>query len=126
MPYHNPSGNRCFECGRPAKHNHHVVPRSFGGTQTVPLCYECHGKVHGRNFANHRNLTLAGIRRAKEAGVTLGRPSVYTNEERARIFHMRKSGMIFREISEVIGKGTRRTICRIYHTFIKENYEHAN
>jgi 5-methylcytosine-specific restriction endonuclease McrA len=38
----------CFECGAPAAHQHHVVPRSLGGTKTVPLCEGCHGKVHGR------------------------------------------------------------------------------
>lgn len=37
----------CFECGSPAKHNHHVVPKSLGGTKTVPLCEACHPKAHG-------------------------------------------------------------------------------
>lgn len=38
---------RCFECGK-TKHvvNHHVVPRSLGGTATVPLCDGCHDKAH--------------------------------------------------------------------------------
>ena len=26
---------------------HHVVPKSLGGKQTVMLCSVCHGKVHG-------------------------------------------------------------------------------
>lgn len=37
----------CFECGLPAKHNHHVVPQSLGGTKTVPLCDGCHPRAHG-------------------------------------------------------------------------------
>lgn len=37
----------CFECGAPAKHNHHVIPQSLGGTKTVPLCEACHPKAHG-------------------------------------------------------------------------------
>lgn len=37
----------CFECGAPATEEHHVVPRSRGGTRTVPLCDACHGKAHG-------------------------------------------------------------------------------
>lgn len=39
---------QCFECGEIGNmHDHHVVPRSRGGTSTVPLCDECHGKTHG-------------------------------------------------------------------------------
>lgn len=36
----------CFECGKPADHNHHVLPQSKGGTKTIPLCKECHSVVH--------------------------------------------------------------------------------
>ena len=38
----------CFECGKPAAHWHHVVPRSRGGTKMVPLCHDCHDLVHLR------------------------------------------------------------------------------
>lgn len=37
----------CFECGGVAHHQHHVVPRSQGGTKTIPLCVTCHGLAHG-------------------------------------------------------------------------------
>jgi 5-methylcytosine-specific restriction endonuclease McrA len=36
----------CFECGQPAGANHHVVPRSLGGTRTLPLCDDCHAAIH--------------------------------------------------------------------------------
>lgn len=38
---------KCFECKNHATHQHHVVPQSLGGTQTVPLCDYCHPKAHG-------------------------------------------------------------------------------
>ena len=38
--------NVCFECGAPATERHHVVPASLGGTKTIPLCGDCHAKVH--------------------------------------------------------------------------------
>lgn len=41
-----PNLGPCFECGKPAEHRHHVVPRSLGGTKTIPLCTPCHRKVH--------------------------------------------------------------------------------
>lgn len=37
----------CFDCGRRAVHNHHVVPKTLGGIRTVPLCEVCHDKAHG-------------------------------------------------------------------------------
>lgn len=62
----------CFECGAPASHQHHVVPKSVGGTRTVPLCERCHGLVHGRNM-HVRMLTIAGLEAARSRGVRIGR-----------------------------------------------------
>ena len=47
----------CIECKRPAEHDHHVVPVSYGGTVTVPLCAVCHAKVH-------ESMSLAAISKA--------------------------------------------------------------
>jgi predicted transcriptional regulator len=65
----------CFECGADENlHNHHVVPYVSGGTKTIPLCGDCHGKVHGKNFGSDwRKLQAEGIAKAKAAGKFLGR-----------------------------------------------------
>lgn len=63
---------KCFECNRPAGHQHHVVPRSLGGTRTVPLCETCHGKVHEIEFLNHRELTRAALQAKKARGERIG------------------------------------------------------
>ena len=63
----------CFECGKPAEFDHHVVPAIYGGTKTVPLCAVCHSKVHGLSLLNHRTLTKAGMVRAKARGVDFAR-----------------------------------------------------
>jgi hypothetical protein len=40
----------CWECGTVGEvHHHHPVPKSRGGTRTIPLCLLCHGKAHGRD-----------------------------------------------------------------------------
>lgn len=40
---------KCFECDSTENiEHHHVVPRSLGGTRTIPLCSSCHSKVHDR------------------------------------------------------------------------------
>lgn len=51
--------SECFECGGEAIHQHHVVPRSVGGTKTIPLCSECHR-------AAHADPSPASIKRLKE------------------------------------------------------------
>jgi hypothetical protein len=39
-------GNGCVRCDRPAEHAHHVLPRSFGGSDDpsnlVAVCSRCH------------------------------------------------------------------------------------
>lgn len=67
--------NKCFECEATEDlQEHHVVPKSKGGTKTVTLCYECHMKAHGRSGKglNHKNLTKEGLAKAKARGVKLG------------------------------------------------------
>tara|TARA_R100000008_G_C3489603_1_gene118025 strand:- start:133 stop:549 length:417 start_codon:yes stop_codon:yes gene_type:complete len=48
--------DKCFECGDAAQANHHVVPKVLGGTQTIPLCLKCHGKVHNKDLVTMRKL----------------------------------------------------------------------
>lgn len=49
--------DRCFECGTIGPVDlHHVVPKSKGGTQTIPLCLSCHSKVHGEHMLKIRKL----------------------------------------------------------------------
>lgn len=62
----------CVECGEKAHHDHHVIPKSLGGTFTVPLCTDCHAKVHGRRAMACGELIKAGIARAKARGVQVG------------------------------------------------------
>jgi hypothetical protein len=61
----------CFECGRPAEHAHHVVPRVRGGTRTVQLCAVCHGKVHERDMGTPA-LTRAALALKRDRNERLG------------------------------------------------------
>ena len=40
----------CFECGNNAEEEHHVIPRSLGGSNTIPLCKDCHKKAHNISY----------------------------------------------------------------------------
>ncbi len=64
-------GQLCFECGMPAGALHHVVPRSLGGTATVPLCELCHGKAHHRNLTT-KSLTKQALEKKKSRGERTG------------------------------------------------------
>lgn len=56
----------CFECNKESEHQHHVVPRALGGTKTVDLCSECHGKAHGeQGFRRTAELARIGYDRWK-------------------------------------------------------------
>lgn len=62
----------CFECSASAEHEHHVVPRSLGGTRTIPLCGKCHGKVHGRDTLSNSKLTRTAMMKRARAGLATG------------------------------------------------------
>ena len=67
----------CWECGgSPPLHDHHVVPRSRGGTRTVPLCEPCHGLVHGRQMRTS-DLTRAAMRSMADRGLYTGGRAPY-------------------------------------------------
>jgi len=67
---------KCFECEKTEDqiemHNHHVVPRSKGGTKTVSLCCECHGLVHGKNRMSIKELTKQALADKKAKGFRTG------------------------------------------------------
>lgn len=74
MPKLKNSKARCFDCGRKAVHAHHVVPKSLGGTTTVNLCANCHGKVHDRKFLHSSALVKKGLQKLHEKGYHHGVP----------------------------------------------------
>jgi len=108
--------NSCFECGGEAHHDHHVVPRSRGGTKTVPLCEDCHGKAHERRM-NTRALVRDALQSRKERGMrTGGIPRGYAvghdsktlvEDDReqlliSKVLAFRAAGMTLRGIAEVL------------------------
>ncbi len=66
---------KCFECDNDAEQAHHVIPKMYGGTKTIPLCHQCHTKVHGKNKLNTAYMTKLAL--AKNYGL---------HEKYARVF----------------------------------------
>lgn len=91
----------CFECGSAKDlQQHHVVPRSVGGTKTVTLCQSCHDLVHGVKKLSISELTKLGLKRRREKGLPLGAPQKH-NE--ALIKKLGATGLTYPEICKVVG-----------------------
>lgn len=91
----------CVECGGRATENHHVVPRSRGGSFTVPLCGSCHGKAHNiRRSDDIPVLTAEGLERARGLGITLGRPRSIPPATLALITQLRGEGLSLAAIAQ--------------------------
>ena len=70
------SKGTCWECEAEGVHihNHHVVPRSRGGTKTIPLCEACHAHAHHRGKAMTTSaLTAEAIAKGRTQGRRHGR-----------------------------------------------------
>ena len=64
--------DKCFECSESATQNHHVVPRSLGGTKTIPLCDKCHNKVHSRKQTAISTLTKKALNEKRKKNERIG------------------------------------------------------
>ncbi len=120
--------NKCFECGATEDlQQHHVVPRSRGGTKTITLCTQCHAKAHGKDMKglNHSRLTREGLAKAKKRGVKLGNPNIsraQANGHRSiirkadqramkygdKINNLRLINKSYREIGELLNIATKK------------------
>lgn len=63
----------CIDCGSGGEiHQHHVVPRSLGGTFMVPLCSSCHALVHGLKKLHVGRLTKKAMQAKRKRGEFTG------------------------------------------------------
>ena len=71
--------HKCWECGieETPLEEHHPVPRSRGGTRTIPLCGVCHSKAHHRKKnVSISKLTKEGLARKMASGWQAGNPRI--------------------------------------------------
>ena len=60
----------CWDCGADAELiNHHPIPQSKGGKNTIPICHECHEKAHDVSLPR---LIADGIGKRRAAGGSHG------------------------------------------------------
>ena len=95
----------CFECDSPGPlHQHHVIPRSRGGTRTVPLCEDCHGAVHGKDLRISA-LTRDALAAKKDRGERLGRPRYGYRVEAGELVPYEPEQRVLRLVAELRGDG---------------------
>ena len=127
----------CWECEKESAHlhDHHVVPRSRGGTKTVPLCQLCHSKAHHRNKSmSTSQLTKEGMARRKAEGYIFGRPPYgYTKqngvlieipEEQAiieQVLEMHEAGINMATIARELEISSRQKVRNIVKRFSEKN-----
>ncbi len=100
-----PENSKCFECGSPAEEMHHIVPFSYGGEWTIPICCNCHNKVHNGKCAEEKRSQLIkdGLEKAKERGAVLGAPKKVDD---SKILHLLKTTKLsYAEIAKQTGYG---------------------
>lgn len=105
MPKLENSKESCFDCEDKAVHAHHVVPRSLGGTKTVFLCADCHGKVHNRNFIDSSALVKKGLERRKKKGFHHGTPPYGYDLENGKLKRNPQEYKVVKLIIDLHGKG---------------------
>ena len=79
---------------------------------TVPLCLECHGKIHGKDFVEAKRLQRVGIDKAKEAGAYQGRVAGANSLNHERIRELVDSGETHASTAKIIGCST-KTVQRV-------------
>lgn len=106
----------CWECASVGEiHNHHPVPRSRGGTKTIPLCLGCHAKAHHRDKRMAASALTRATLAAKAArgervsghvpmGTTLAEDGTLERDDReaqaiALVKRLRSEGMSLRAIA---------------------------
>ena len=85
--YHEDLYKRCWECGaiNVSLHDHHPVPRSRGGTKTIPLCEPCHSKAHHRKKnMNTSQLVHDTYERKKRKASITGIPMKWGDQNMAK------------------------------------------
>jgi DNA-binding CsgD family transcriptional regulator len=120
----------CFECGVSGVEidYHHVIPLIKGGTQTIPLCLVCHGKIHDRDMVKHRELQRLGIERARKMGKYKGRnpqtkdtpEQLLSKPKSINILNQVLSGKTYDEISRTL-PCSRTTIVKVVKTYREVN-----
>ena len=96
----------CFECGKPAEHEHHVVPVVLGGKKKIPLCADCHSKVHAPESSISRGLLI-------HLGHKEGRRYPKINFEKYHaLLKMKESGLCGSECARRLGV-SRETISNL-------------
>lgn len=75
----------CYNCGATdGLEWHHIIPRSLGGkdimSNLVPLCYDCHSRLHSRikndNAEDLSTLIKQGIEKRRANGLQIGRTGI--------------------------------------------------
>ena len=130
----------CAACGsKEDLHQHHIVPVIISGTDrkdtndddTITLCSYHHNMIHGIKKSkqyHHSNLIQEGLKKARNNGVTLGRPTTLTDSKIEEIVRRKNHGEGVRSICKdmKIGPYTYYNALERYVEYEKKKLEKTN
>ena len=110
---------QCFECEKTADeieiHDHHVVPRSKGGTKTIPLCFECHALVHDRKAISIGRLVKKAAESRKARGyVATIPPYGFAVEDDGKLVKNKEEDLVAQEVKRMRHSGYTWKRCADY------------
>jgi len=106
--------DKCFECGSSNDlYDHHVVPRSKGGTKTLKLCMVCHDKAHNRKSKGSiRELTKEALQKKKTNGEKYGEVPYGYNCINGQLIENNEETELIRQVKKMRYEGyTLQCIC---------------
>jgi len=84
---------KCEKCGSDIDvQEHHVIPRSEGGTETICLCQACHTEYHSDNGDFQRWGRKLYLERGREYMAEIGRRGGKTTAQKYGPEYMRELG----------------------------------
>jgi len=108
---------QCFECEKTEDqieiHDHHIVPKSRGGTKTISLCCVCHGLVHGKRDMNIGELTKGAMQTLIKKNKTTGKvPYGFKADEEGNLEKNLAELLVLHKIESFRNKGlSYRAVC---------------
>jgi hypothetical protein len=80
----------CINCGSPKEIDHHIVPYLKGGRKTIPLCNDCHIKIHGVKLDNGYLSRLGLLKKRRRIGFNVFMLIAYNEYDLNEIYNYSK------------------------------------
>ena len=97
----------CYECNcNKDLQEHHILPKILGGTKTITLCGNCHGKIHGGKFIKLSNLIKKSLHNKRNSGTKYTKSLLGFDVENGKMVVNKKEQKIIRKMFKMYESGS--------------------